>query len=91
MLTHVVLMKFTDPADAAEAKELLEGLVPGVPQIQKLTVGVDVVRAAVSWDLVLLTEHADLEGLKGYQEHPSHLEVAGWLRPRLASRATVDF
>ncbi|MDX6744374.1 Dabb family protein [Actinocorallia sp. A-T 12471] len=91
MLTHVVLMKFTDPADAPKAKELLEGLVPAVPHIQKLTVGLDVVRAAVSWDLVLLTEHADLDALKGYQDHPAHLDVAQWLRPRLAARATVDF
>lgn len=91
MLTHVILMKFTDPADAAEAKEKLEGLEPLIEQIRGITVGVDVVRGEVSWDLALITEHEDLDDLKGYQAHPEHLRVAGWLRERLAARASVDF
>lgn len=91
MLTHVVLMKFTDPGDAPEAKRRLEALAPEVAEIRSVTVGLDVVRAEVSYDLVLITEHASLEELKAYQAHPAHLEVAGWLRPLLAARATVDF
>ena len=91
MVTHVVLMKFAAAQDAPKAKELLEGLVPEVQEIGSLTVGLDTVRGEVSWDLVLITEHASLEELKGYQAHPAHLEVAGWLRPRLAARATVDY
>ncbi|MFC9971090.1 Dabb family protein [Spirillospora sp. NPDC127200] len=90
MLTHVVLMKFTDPADAPEAKELLEGLAGRVGQIRGMTVGLDVVRSAFSYDLSLVTTHASVEELRGYQEHPAHLEVASWLRPRLAARAVVD-
>jgi hypothetical protein len=91
VLTHVVLMKFTDPADAPEAKRLLDGLPAEVPEIRALTVGLDVVRSAVSYDLCMITEHESVEDLAGYQAHPAHLEVAGWLRPRLAARAAVDY
>ena len=90
-MTHVVLMKFTDPADAPEAKRRLEELVPLIGQIRGMTVGLDVVRGEVSWDLALVTEHADLDELRGYQRHPEHLKAAGWLRERLAARASVDF
>ncbi|GAA2211627.1 hypothetical protein GCM10009850_070870 [Nonomuraea monospora] len=91
MLTHVVLMKFADPGDAARAKELLEGLRGRVEQIKELTVGLDVVGSPVSYDLCMTTVHDSAEALRGYQEHPAHLELAGWLRPRLAARAVVDY
>ncbi|MEV0590715.1 Dabb family protein [Nonomuraea cavernae] len=90
MLTHVVLMKFADPGDAPEAKKLLEGLRGRVEQIGDLSVGLDVIGSEVSYDLCLTTTHDSAEALRGYQEHPAHLEVATWLRPRLAARAVVD-
>ena len=91
MLTHVVVMKFADPADAPKAKELLEGLVGVVPQVLSMLVGLDVVHSEVSGDLCMITTHDDHEDLLGYQAHEAHLEVGGWLRPRLASRVVVDF
>lgn len=90
MITHTVLMKFTEPADAIEAKAKLESLVGEIPQIKDLVVGLDLVRSESSYDLCLTTTHADLDELKGYQSHPAHLEVGGWLRPRLSARAVVD-
>ncbi|MEV0562969.1 Dabb family protein [Dactylosporangium sp. NPDC050588] len=91
MLTHVVVMKFLDPADAPRAKELLQGLVGVVPQIRSMVVGLDTVRSDVSADLCLITTHDNVEGLRGYQSHQAHQEVGAWLRPRLASRTVVDF
>ncbi|MCC5578387.1 MULTISPECIES: Dabb family protein [Microtetraspora] len=90
MLTHVVLMRFTDREDAPKAAELLQGLRGRVEQIRDLVVGLDTVGSPVSYDLCLITRHESLEELTGYQEHPAHLEVAAWLRPRLAARAVVD-
>ncbi|MBO2447868.1 Dabb family protein [Actinomadura barringtoniae] len=91
MLTHVVLMKFGDPADAAKAGELLEGLVGTVEGIASMTLGLDVVHSEVSYDLCMITTHDHPDDLRSYQNHPAHLEVAGWLRPRLAGRVSVDF
>ncbi|MFC6879298.1 MULTISPECIES: Dabb family protein [Actinomadura] len=90
MLTHLVLMKFTDAADAPRAKELLESLDGRVAEIRELRV-LDVVGSEPSFDLCLITGHASVAELAGYQRHPAHLEVASWLRPRLADRAVVDY
>jgi hypothetical protein len=91
LITHVVLMKFADQANAAEARTRLDALPAQIPHIRDLTVGLDVVRAEVSWDLCLVTTHDSLDELKAYQAHPAHVEFGGWLRPLLASRATVDY
>ena len=90
MIRHVVLMKFTDPADAPEAAERLRALGPRIEQIDTLDVGVDVVGSEVSWHLALTTTHTSLAALSGYQAHPVHQEFGAWVRPRLAERAVVD-
>ena len=48
MITHVVLMKFADPANREEAKARLEALAPDIPQIRSLHVGLDVVGSPAS-------------------------------------------
>jgi hypothetical protein len=90
VIRHTVLMRFTDPQDAPEAARLLEGLLTAVPDLLSLQVDLDVLRTEASFDLALVTTHEDLEGLAAYQQHPAHVEVLGWLRPRLAGRAVVD-
>ena len=90
MIRHVVLMNFTDPADAPEAAERLRALAPQIDQIASLDVGVDVVGSDVSWHLALITTHPSLAALTGYQSHPVHQEFGAWVRPRLAARAVVD-
>jgi ABC-type antimicrobial peptide transport system ATPase subunit len=91
LITHVVLMKFTDPANAIETKSRLEALPATIPHIKTLHVGLDVVRSEVSFDLCLTTTHDSIEELRAYQGHPDHLEVGAWLRPLLEARATVDY
>ncbi|WP_312875574.1 Dabb family protein [Allocatelliglobosispora scoriae] len=86
-----MLMTFADVSDAAKAKDLLEGLVGAVPQIRTLDVRLDELKTPVSAHLCLTTTHDDAAGLVGYQEHPAHLEVAVWLKPRLAARTVVDY
>jgi hypothetical protein len=90
LITHIVLMKFADQTNLAEAKKRLEALPADIPQIRSLTVGLDVVGSEVSYDLALTTTHDSLEELKGYQSHPAHVEFGGWLRPLLTSRVVVD-
>lgn len=90
MIRHVVLMKFTDRADAPEAKTRLEALPAGIPEIRSLEVGLDVLGTAVSYDLVLVTTHDDVAGLQAYQTHPVHQAFGEWVRPRLTGRVVVD-
>ncbi|UGY91938.1 Dabb family protein [Streptomyces gobiensis] len=91
MLTHVVLMRFTDPADAPEAKKRLAELPALVSEIESMRVGLDVTGSAVSYDLCMTTRHASAAALAGYQSHPAHRALGDWLRPRLADRVTVDY
>jgi ABC-type antimicrobial peptide transport system ATPase subunit len=91
VLTHVVLMKLTDHADAAEAKQRLEALVGAVPQLRTLDVRLDTLRAEDAYDLCLTTTHDSAADLRGYAEHPAHVALLGWLRPRLTGRAAVDY
>lgn len=91
MLVHVVLMKFTDSADAPEARKRLEELPALVGEIASMRVGLDVTGSAVSYDLCMTTRHASAAALAAYQSHPAHRALGDWLRPRLADRATVDY
>lgn len=84
-------MKFSDPADAEQARGRLDRLKGVVPQIRSLAVGVDFSRTAASYDLALVTTHEDRRALEGYREHPLHVEVLDWLGPRLTSRVVVDY
>jgi hypothetical protein len=79
MIRHVVMLTFTDPADAAEAKDRLDALVGVVPELLSLQVDLDVLRT-----------HSDLEGLKAYRSHPAHVAFLEWMQPRVSQRASVD-
>lgn len=91
MITHVVSFTFTDRSDREECRDRLEALVPLVDALRTLTAGLDVVGDTGAADLVLITTHDDVDGLRAYQQHPAHQEFGAWLRPRLAARTVVDF
>ena len=90
MIRHVVLMRFSDPADAPLAKERLDQLPAQIPTLLTMDVGLDVIGSEASYHLVLVSTHEDLEGLAGYQSHIAHEEFLAWVRPRLGTRAVVD-
>ena len=84
-------MKLTDRAEAPEAKRRLEALPALVPELRTLRVDLDTLGLHGSSDFVLVTTHDSADGLRAYAEHPAHQELLGWLRPRLAGRAAVDY
>ena len=43
------------------------------------------------FDVVLISDFDSLNDIRVYQEHPAHLEVAGFIRSVVAARAAVDF
>lgn len=91
VLNHVVLMKFHDRGDAVRAAELLLGLKETVPHIRTLAVALDELDTSVSYDLCMTSTHDSASELEAYQRHAAHRAVAGWLVPRLAARAVVDY
>jgi hypothetical protein len=90
VIQHVVLMKFTEPSDAAEAQRRLAALDGQVPALLSLRVGLDVTGPQAAYDLSLVTTHDSLAGLEAYRVDPLHQEFLAWAGPRLAARAAVD-
>ncbi len=84
------MMKLHDSADRLEAVTRLRGLEGKVPDLLSIEVLEDSLGRTGAADLVLISTHADTDGLTGYLEHPDHEDVAAWLRPRLVSRSVVD-
>lgn len=99
MIRHIVMFRFLEEAEGksrrentAAAKEMLEKLVGLVPALLKAEVHINDEGAEPSnYDLVLITEHEDLEGLRMYAAHPEHLKVSEFIGKVKESRACVDF
>ncbi|SEB10575.1 Dabb family protein [Leifsonia sp. 21MFCrub1.1] len=95
-IRHVVSWKLattdgTERAEqAAEIKRGLESLPPVIPQLRSLEVGVSAVPGD-DFDVVLISDFDDLDGLRAYVEHPAHVEVAAYIRSVVGARAAVDF
>lgn len=91
VITHVVSWKVADPADVEAIRRRLEVLADEIEEIRSLVVGVNVVESPRAHDLVLIATFDDLDALRRYQEHPSHLPVVEFVRTRVAATVAVDF
>ena len=74
----------------ALVKEQLYALVPVIPEIKKMEVGIDVTGAETSMDLMLLTEFDSMADLKTYAVHPEHVKVATYVRSVVEMRSVLD-
>lgn len=83
-------MKLEDPDDRVEAVERLRWMQGRIPSLLSLEVLADDLGRNGAYDVYLRSTHLDDQGLLDYVEHPVHVEVLEWLRPRLAARAVVD-
>ncbi len=66
MLTHVVLFTFNDRADIPEVLDRLRDLPSQIPSLISLRCGANSIEKPHSWDVALMTEHADVDGLNQY-------------------------
>ena len=94
MLTHIVVWKYREDADAEARRrhvELLRRLPSVIPDIESFKVGSDVLRLARSYDTGLVAVFRDRAALKAYDVHPEHRAVAAFGRSVSAHVASVDF
>ncbi len=93
---HVVSWQLasSDPVTKAQHADTivagLGSLVGVVDDIRTLHAGTDIA-GGDNWDVVLIADFDDLEAVGRYQVHPSHQEVAGFIRSVVAQRMAVDF
>lgn len=89
MITHIVLIGLQDPADAQECADRLQAMTGRIDGLLSVRAGVDF--SGTGYHVALVTELRDRDALAAYAAHPVHLEVIEWIKPRVASRALVDF
>lgn len=93
MIVHLVLFKLRErnQQNITQAVEKLRGLMGQVPSLRYLEVGENVVESARAYDLALVAQFDDLEGLQSYQLHEAHLPVAAYMRSVSEGVAVVDY
>ena len=91
MIKHVVCQKFANKQDAQQAAEMLRALVGVIPSLKSMEVGIDFLGSERSYDLVLIAEFENEEGLHAYDAHPAHGEVRKFIRAHRTGTVSVDF
>ncbi|WP_066717824.1 Dabb family protein [Clostridium sp. Marseille-P299] len=99
MIRHIVMFQFKESADGRTkkenleiAKEMLESLDGVVPTLKSLYVALNHEYASKeNYDLVLVCEYEDIEGLNAYQIHPEHKKVSEFIGKVRETRACIDF
>lgn len=91
MITHVVLFKFPERADAERARDLLLGMRGRVGSLKAIEAGLDVTRSPRSYDLALITRFDDAAGLEAYRSDPAHQEVLEFIRAHVETTCAVDY
>jgi hypothetical protein len=96
MLRHVVMwtLKGDTPEDRAavglEISERMRELVGVIPSIRGLRIDGNERFPLENADLVLTMDFDDMAGYEAYRDHPAHLEVGSFIRPRYVQRMAVD-
>ncbi len=97
MVKHIVLFQLKPEIDSREKMQAMEAFRKGIlalpsviPFIQHIEVGFNM-NPAEKYDLALYSEFLTLDDVKAYAVHPSHVAVAGALKPFVLSRACSDF
>jgi hypothetical protein len=95
MIRHVVVLTWSEAADAqrrARAIEALRRLRQDVGGMTSLVVAEDAGLSEGNADTVLVADFPDVEAFSRYAQDPVHLSVlAEHVRPWLAARSAVQF
>ncbi len=98
MIKHIVMWTLKDEAlgktaaqNAAEMKNLLEGLEGKVPGLLHIEVGTDIFNAIPACQVALYSEFPSREALAGYQKHPEHQKCVQFITQVVAGRSVLDY
>lgn len=98
MIKHIVLFKLAPSLREAEKqakfleiKNQLEALIPVIPELKKMTVGINI-NPSETWDFSLEAIVEDKHDLGVYASHPAHQAILNnQIKPFLSERACVDY
>ncbi|WP_336659803.1 Dabb family protein [Leucobacter sp. USHLN153] len=96
-LRHIVSWKFVGETPeerserAAEATAVLEPLRERIPTVRALSVHRNELFDGTNYDLTLVADFDDADGLAVYASHPEHLPVVELMQRITVARAASDF
>jgi hypothetical protein len=99
MVKHIILWTLNPELSEDEKQQVkqgikqgLEGLIGKVPGLLDVKVNIDGRLASSNADVMLDSMLESEEALKGYAQHPDHVEVANTkVRPYTVQRSCLDF
>ena len=93
MVKHIVMFKLFEKNSNNINKIItaLEGMIGKIDVLQNLEVGVNYKNSERSYDIVLITQFADKEGLEIYATHPAHTPVKKLLSSLCSHTSVVDY
>jgi quinol monooxygenase YgiN len=94
VIQHIVLFRLNadqDEAVIAEHMAAFEALVDIIPEIMQLEVKRDLVGRPVSCHFGLVSQFADMDALRRYQQHPEHVAAFEELKPHLDHMLVLDY
>lgn len=99
MIRHIVMFKLKEEYEgktamevAQQAKERAAQLAQQIPTLKRLDVVINSKDAAPdNYELALVCDFEDLDGLNAYQVHPEHIAFGKFITPRRVQRACIDY
>lgn len=99
MIRHIVMFSLLDEAEGksksenlAEAVKRAEALRTKVPSLKAYSVVTNSPEAdSTNYDIALVCDFDNMEGLNEYQNHPDHKEFGKFIVSVRKSRACIDF
>lgn len=99
MIRHIVMFSLSDEAEGrtkAEntvlAAQMAETLRTKIESLRDYRVAVNApVADKTNYDIALICDFDDMEGLAAYQEHPDHKEFGKFISKIRKSRSCIDF
>lgn len=95
MLRHIVMMNFSDRESleitSSKTKLMLEELETSIESLLNMEVGLNFSTRPTAFDLVLIADFDNEDGLNFYRDHPEHIKVLNYLKTVIEKTAVVDY
>lgn len=98
MIKHIVMFKLKasegktvmeNARDAKEKAEKLKGLIPSLVNMEVVLNSEQTPES--NYEIALICDFKDVEGLNAYQTHPEHLKFGAFIGTIRESRACIDY
>jgi len=94
MIKHIVFFRIKSEQKEKELenlKSMIEKLKDSIPSILKIEAGINISPRETAYDIALVSEFENAEGLKEYSVHPEHQKLIARLHELDREIAVVDY